>query len=73
MTAPLVISNAGCTPAKLHELADRCNDKWQGNVMLLNSRAVNWHGAQIHTAAVTVCHRPIAWLRTWHNILREIR
>ena len=27
--------------------------------------------AEITRAAV--CHRPIAWLRNWHNVFREIR
>ena len=44
-----------------------------GIVTLLNSRAANWHGTQTQAAAVTVCHRSIAWLRNWRNVLREIR
>ena len=44
-----------------------------GIVTLLNSRTVIWHRTQTHAAAVTVCHRSIAWLRNWRNVLREIR
>ena len=29
MTAPVALSNADCTVAKLHQLADRCNEmRW---------------------------------------------
>ena len=44
-----------------------------GIVTLLNGRAVNWHRTQAQAAAVTVCHRPIAWLRNWRNVFRDIR
>ena len=44
-----------------------------GIVTLLNRRAANWHGTQTQATAVTVCHRFIAWLRNWRNVLREIR
>ena len=44
-----------------------------GVVTLLNGRAANWHRTQAQAAAVTVCHRPIAWLRNWRNVFREIR
>ena len=44
-------------------------------VTLLNGRAANWHRTQAQAAAVAVavCHRPIAWLRNWRNVFREIR
>ena len=44
-----------------------------GIVTLLNGRAANWHRTQAQAAAVTVCHRPIAWLRNWRNVFRDIR
>ena len=44
-----------------------------GIVTLINGHAANWHRTQTHAATVTVCHRPIAWLRNWRNVLREIR
>ena len=44
-----------------------------GVVTLLNGRAANWHRTQAQAAAVAVCHRPIAWLRNWRNVFREIR
>ena len=50
-----------------------CSGTARGIVTLSDSRAANWHRTQTHTAAVTVCHRPIAWLRNWRNVLREIR
>ena len=45
----------------------------KGIVTLLNGRAANWHRTQAQAAAVTVCHRPIAWLRNWRNVFRDIR
>ena len=44
-----------------------------GIVTLLNGRAANWHRTQAQAAAVAVCHRPIAWLRNWRNVFRDIR
>ena len=44
-----------------------------GIVTLLNGRAANCHRTQTQAAAVTVCHRPIAWLRNWRNVFRDIR
>ena len=45
----------------------------KGIVTLLNGRAANWHRTQAQAAAVTVCHRPIAWLRNWRNVFQDIR
>ena len=42
-------------------------------VTLLNGRAANWLRTQAQAAAAAVCHRPIAWLRNWRNVFREIR
>ena len=44
----------------------------QGVVTLLKGRAANWHRTQAQAAVVAVCHRPIAWLRYWRNVFREI-
>ncbi len=44
-----------------------------GIVTLLNDRAANWYKTQTQAATVAVCHRPIAWLRNWRNVFREIR
>ena len=48
-------------------------DPEPGIVTLINGHAANWHRTQTHAAAVTVCHRSIAWLRNWRKVLREIR
>ena len=69
----------GCElPEALTKYADAVVG-WTGNriidgiVTLLNGRAANWHRTQAQAAAVTVCHRPIAWLRNWRNVFQDIR
>ena len=51
----------------------RRNRSHHNRTLTINGHAANWHRTQTHAAAVTVCHRSIAWLRNWRNVLREIR